>query len=164
MRRSIGVVSLFAVGLLAGCGSSSSSGNTSSGNTSSGNTSSGSAANGSTGRRALTVSESEFKITPKTDSVAATGSVAITVHNTGKVIHSLAVQTPSGIVKTSPIQPGATASLTVSLTKTGSYRLYCPIDHHAQLGMVARLTVGGAPTAGGGAASTATTPSGGSGY
>ncbi len=154
MRRFICVVSLFVAGLLAGCGSSSSSGNTSSA----------SAANGSTGHGALTVSESEFKITPKTDSVAATGSVAITVHNTGKVIHALAVQTPSGIVKTSAIQPGATATLTVSLTKAGSYRLYCPIDHHAQLGMVARLTVGGAPAGGGGAASTTTTHSGGSVY
>jgi uncharacterized cupredoxin-like copper-binding protein len=157
MRRLACVVALFVAGLLAGCGSSNS--------TSTSSASSSTASTVSRAGGAFTVSESEFKIAPKADSVPATGTVTITVHNNGKVIHALAVQTPSGVVKTPPIQPGSSATLTVNLTKAGSYRLFCPIDHHAQLGMVGTLTVGGtAAGAGGAAGSTTSTSGGGSSY
>jgi plastocyanin len=142
-------VALIVAGALAGCGSSSST------STSSGTT----AAKASTSGGSLSVSETEFKITPKDASVPSTGTIAITAHNNGKIIHALAVRTPSGVVRTPPIQPGGSAILTVSLTKAGSYRLFCPIDHHAQLGMVGTLTVGGAAAGGAGTAGTTTTTS-----
>jgi plastocyanin len=161
MYRSACVAALFAAGALAGCGSSSTSNAAGAGSTSTGSKTSG--AGGS-----FTVSESEFKITPKHDSVAATGTITITAHNNGKIIHALAVQTPSGVVRTAAIQPGSSASLTVNLTKAGSYTLFCPIDHHRQLGMVATIKVagggGGAAATSGGAASTTTSSSGGAGY
>ena len=39
------------------------------------------------------------------------------------------------------IAPGATATLTVDLTKTGHYTFYCPIPGHRAAGMVGVLTV-----------------------
>jgi uncharacterized cupredoxin-like copper-binding protein len=126
----------------------------------------------------LTLSETEFKITPKNPAVASAGNVAITVHNNGKITHALAVQTPSGVVKTGPIAPGQSATLTVDLSTAGTYTFYCPIDGHRTLGMVGALKVAGggssAGSASGGAASggagvpttttTSTSPSGGSPY
>jgi uncharacterized cupredoxin-like copper-binding protein len=149
MRR-LAIVAPLVV-LLAGCGSSAS---TSTSTTtappaaaSSTSTSSSIAAGAPAG--SLTLSETEFKITPKTDTVASAGKVTITVKNNGKIVHALAVQTPAGVVKTGNIAPGATATLTVDLAKAGSYTFYCPIDGHRGLGMVGTLTVGG----GGGSAS-----------
>jgi uncharacterized cupredoxin-like copper-binding protein len=118
--------------VLAGCGSSSG-----------GETSSVAAAStdaGGTSRLAL--SESEFKITPAHATVAHTGTVTITVKNDGAVTHALAIKTPSGVVKTSPIAAGATGALTVDLGNPGSYTLYCPIPGHQQAGMQGALVVG----------------------
>jgi hypothetical protein len=33
--------------------------------------------------------------------------------------------------------------------KAGSYTMYCPIDHHKQMGMTGKLTVGGSSSGGG---------------
>jgi uncharacterized cupredoxin-like copper-binding protein len=161
MRRLAIVIPLLV--LMAGCGSSSSTTTPSSTSTSTStrtSTSSAAAPPASTGTStgstrsgggALTLSETEFKITPKNGAVASTGTIAITVKNNGKIVHALAVQTPTGVVKTGNIAPGATATLAVDLSKAGTYTFYCPIDHHRQLGMVGTLTVGG-PSSGGAAA------------
>ena len=50
-----------------------------------------------------------------------------------------AVQTPSGIVKTGAIAPGASATLTVDAAKAGSYTFFCPIPGHRQAGMQGTL-------------------------
>jgi uncharacterized cupredoxin-like copper-binding protein len=75
--------------------------------------------------------------------VAKPGTIKITVKNTGKIVHALTVNTPSGPVATSTIQPGGTATLTVNVSKPGRYTFYCPIDSHRMLGMVGALVVGG---------------------
>jgi hypothetical protein len=100
--------------------------------------------------------------------------VTITVHNSGKITHALAVQTPSGVVKTRPIPAGESAILAVDFSKAGSYTFYCPIDHHRMLGMVGTLKVAGGGASGGSASggaglpttttTTSTSPSGGSPY
>ncbi len=147
--------------LLAACGSSSSS--TTSSATSSAATSSSAPAAASGGQ--VTLSETEFKITPATPAVAGTGTITITMHNTGKITHALAVQTPSGVVKTGDIAPGATATLKVDLAQAGSYAFYCPIDSHRMLGMKGTLVVGGSgAAASGGAAPTTSSSSSASGY
>jgi uncharacterized cupredoxin-like copper-binding protein len=139
--------------VVAGCGSSASSSSPGSSGTTTTSTKTASGA-GSTstagGGSAVTLSEAEFKITPRTDTVSSIGKITITVRNTGKIVHALAIQTPAGAVRTGNIAPGASATLTVGLAK-GSYTFYCPIDGHRNLGMVGTLTVG-APAAGGGAA------------
>ena len=69
------------------------------------------------------------------------GTYEIDVSNQGKQAHNLVVEGP-GANKTTPlIQPGGSEKLTVPL-KPGDYTLYCSVDDHRKLGMVARLVVG----------------------
>jgi plastocyanin len=85
--------------------------------------------------------------------------ITITVTNAGSITHALAVQTPSGVVKTGSIAPGATATLKVDATKAGRYTFFCPIDHHRQSGMQGVLVVGSAGAAGTSSAAPPTTTS-----
>jgi uncharacterized cupredoxin-like copper-binding protein len=140
MKRVALIAPLAVAAVLAGCGSSSSSSSSSASSTAS--TASSSAAAASGGGGALTLSESEFKITPASPSVAHTGSITVTVKNTGAVTHALTVQTPSGPVSTSAIAPGKTATLKVNISKPGKYAFFCPIPGHAAAGMKGTLVVG----------------------
>jgi uncharacterized cupredoxin-like copper-binding protein len=93
---------------------------------------------------AITVKESEFKLDPSNATVAMKGgAVTITATNDGKFPHALALEKagPAGQdLKTSTIQPGASAKLTATL-KPGTYEWYCPIDGHKDLGMKGEITV-----------------------
>jgi uncharacterized cupredoxin-like copper-binding protein len=145
MRRLATVASFVVAALVVvGCGSSSSG-------TSNNAAAIQSSAGGGDG---LTLSESEFKISPASATVAKSGTVTITVKNTGAITHALSVQTPSGTVSTSHIAPGATATLRVNATKPGKYVFFCPIPGHRQAGMQGVLVVGSATTSAG-----ASTPS-----
>jgi uncharacterized cupredoxin-like copper-binding protein len=94
------------------------------------------------GAHAIPVSETEFKITLPAQKVAA-GKVTFTVKNVGKIQHDLVVSGPgvSGAAKTPLLNPGQTATLTVTLA-AGSYTLYCNVPGHRAAGMSAKLTVG----------------------
>jgi uncharacterized cupredoxin-like copper-binding protein len=141
----ISLLAPFAVAaLIAGCGSSSSTSSsvTSSSAAAATSTSSATSAGGN-----VSLVETEFKITPATPAVSKTGTITITVKNSGKFTHALAVQTPAGLVHTAHIAPGATATLTVNATKAGKYTFYCPIGQHRMLGMQGTLVVGGAGAA-----------------
>jgi plastocyanin len=84
----------------------------------------------------------EYAIVMSPASVAA-GSVTFTVHNAGRIAHVLAVGGGGlGTVRTPPIAPGATRSLTVRL-RGGVVRLWCPTGSHASLGMKTTLRVRG---------------------
>jgi plastocyanin len=85
--------------------------------------------------------------------VSQTGTITITVQNTGKITHALSVQTPTGVVSAAAIAPGKAATLKVNATKAGKYTFFCPIDNHRAMGMQGVLVVGGA----GGAAAPAST-------
>jgi uncharacterized cupredoxin-like copper-binding protein len=98
----------------------------------------------STSGGGLALSETEFKITPAAPSVAHTGTITITVRNTGAVTHALTMQTPAGPVSTSSIAPGKTATLKVNASKPGRYTFFCPIPGHEQAGMKGTLVVGSA--------------------
>ena len=92
--------------------------------------------------KTVAVSESEFKIALPAASEPA-GKVAFVVHNVGKIPHDFAIQGGhvTGPTKTALIQPGGSATLTVSLA-SGSYTVYCTVPGHRAAGMVAKLTVG----------------------
>jgi uncharacterized cupredoxin-like copper-binding protein len=154
-RRLAALTPLLVAAVIAGCGSSSSgpSSEASSSNAAASSSASASAAT------AITMSESEYTIAPETPSVAKPGTVTITVTNRGSIAHALAVQTPSGVVKTGSIAPGATATLKVDATKAGRYTFFCPIDHHRQSGMQGVLVVGSAGDAGSSSAAPPTTTS-----
>lgn len=73
------------------------------------------------------------------------GSQAFQVSNAGSVPHSLEVE-GQGMERrfATPLAPGEVRVLEVVL-EPGTYRVYCPVDNHAKLGMERRLTVRAAP-------------------
>lgn len=89
----------------------------------------------------VTFTETEFKITTASTSLKA-GSYTFDVENKGSFPHDLHIATPDGseIGATSVIQPGASATLQVSL-KAGSYTIWCAVDSHRAQGMQGTLTV-----------------------
>jgi uncharacterized cupredoxin-like copper-binding protein len=106
----------------------------------------------------ISLSEKEFSITPKSISVSKAGTYTFDVKNDGQITHALEVEGNGVEQKAGDIEPGKSATLTVDLSKTGSYEVYCPIDGHRQNGMEASLAVGGA--AGGGTTTGETTTGG----
>jgi plastocyanin len=124
IRPAAPVFALAAVLVFAGCGEKRHSGGSS---------------GSSPGGAGATISESEFKLSPSSASVAP-GST-ITVKNDGKVTHALEVELKNGEIKTRTLSPGQSVELQAP-DKAGSYTMYCPIDHHKQMGMIGKLTVG----------------------
>ena len=164
MTRGFALLAPVAVAVvIAGCGSSSSN---KSSNAAFGASAASPAASG--GASALTLSETEFKISPVSAIVSKAGPITITVKNVGTIEHELAVQTPSGVVKTAPIPPGSSATLKVDASKDGRYVYFCPIGHHRAAGMQGVLIVGSAAgsagSAGGAAGTSGGMSGGGSGY
>ncbi len=170
MRRLAMFAPFAAAALLAGCGSSSSSTSSTPSSSSGSATPVASGSGGGSGGKSggVSLSETEFKITPADPKVSKTGTITITVTNHGAITHALAVQTPSGLSKTQHIAPGQSAKLTVNIAKAGKYTFFCPIGNHRQAGMHGTLVVGSGGAAGGAAGPSKTTStgssSGGGGY
>jgi plastocyanin len=100
-------------------------------------------------QQTIQVSEKEYSLNPTTVTVSKSGTYEIKVTNKGTIAHALEIEGNGVEEKTGDIQPGAGATLRVTLAKDGSYELYCPIDGHRSLGMKGTLTVGSASGAGG---------------
>jgi plastocyanin len=105
----------------------------------------------SSGGAAASISESEFKLSPSSASVAPGSTV--TVKNDGTVTHALEIELKNGEIKTRSLSPGQSVQVKAP-DKGGSYTMYCPIDHHKQMGMVGKLVVGS-----GGSSTPSPTPS-----
>jgi len=84
----------------------------------------------------------EWKVELSAGTIAA-GAVTFTVTNVGSIPHALEVEGQGIEQATGVIQPGASATLTLTL-KPGTYAVYCPVgnDSHKQLGMETELKVG----------------------
>jgi VCBS repeat-containing protein len=108
--------------------------------------------------KTVQISEKEFSLSPGTVSLSKTGSYEFKVTNNGTVPHALEVQGNGIEQKTGTIAPGASATLSVTLSKTGSYDMYCPVDGHRAQGMKGSVTVGGGSTSGPGTTTTSTKP------
>jgi uncharacterized cupredoxin-like copper-binding protein len=126
---------------VAGCGGGSDS---SSSSTAAETTSTDQAATGGGGggaAQAVNVSETDFKLDPADPTVKA-GSVTFNVTNDGQTTHSLEVEGPDDEQSLpNDLAPGDKGSLTVDLSKPGTYEWYCPIANHRDLGMEGQLTV-----------------------
>ena len=120
------------------------------------------------GGQTIQVKEMEFHIAPATIKIASTGSVTFDATNAGKIDHALELEGNGVEQKIGSISPGSSGKLTVTLSKKGTYELYCPIDDHRAMGMEAKLVVGGASAGGGGTTTnedkTSTSSGGGYGY
>jgi uncharacterized cupredoxin-like copper-binding protein len=131
----------------------------------------GGAASTGAGGQTVNVSETDFKLDPADPTVKA-GTVSFEVTNDGQVTHNLEVEGPNGEEELpSDLAPGDSGTLTVDLTKPGTYEFYCPVDNHKQMGMEGEITVtgaggadGGGDGAGGGGGSAAGGGGGGYGY
>jgi plastocyanin len=117
------------------------------------------ATNPAVGVRTVPFVETEFSIAPDTLSLTP-DTYVFEIRNEGKITHALEIEGNGVEAKTPNIAPGRQATLRVTLSKTGSYEVYCPIDGHRKQGMKAKITVfksiGGASTTTG---TTTTTPS-----
>jgi uncharacterized cupredoxin-like copper-binding protein len=131
------------------------------------------AASRSASQQTVTVSEKEFSLTPSSVDVDRAGTVSFTVKNDGQITHALEVEGNGVETETEEIQPGESATLTVELSRAGSYEMYCPIDGHEGNGMKGVVRVGGSSGSGGGGTTTdddtttegtTTDDNGGSGY
>jgi uncharacterized cupredoxin-like copper-binding protein len=123
----------------AACGGGSGSGSGSGSSSNSGSTPATSAPSGQ--GQTVTFTETEFKITTASTNLTA-GSYTFDVQNKGSFTHDLHIATPDGseIGATSIIQPGASATLQVTL-KAGTYTIWCAVDSHRAEGMQGTLTV-----------------------
>ena len=74
---------------------------------------------------------------------AHTGKVTIVMHNPSNagMSHGIAIS-GHGVNRVGPIvSPGRSSSVTVTLTKKGSYTYFCPVPGHEQAGMKGTLTI-----------------------
>jgi plastocyanin len=95
------------------------------------------------GPAAVSATLSEWKVELSERTIAA-GTVTFTVANVGNIPHALEVEGQGIEQETAVIQPGSSATLTLTL-KPGTYDVYCPVgeDSHKKLGMDTHLTVVG---------------------
>jgi plastocyanin len=91
---------------------------------------------------------SEWKVELSEHTIAA-GTVKFTVANVGSIPHAFEVEGQGIERETAVIQPGSSATLTLTL-QPGTYEVYCPVgeDSHKKLGMETHLTVVGATRSG----------------
>jgi len=142
----LGAVVVVVAAVSGGCGGSGGGNNAASTAASTGNSSS----SGGAVIKTVSVHETEYKLNPNTISLAKPGTYVFKNVNDGTIAHALAI-TGNGVNSSiSAVNPGSSGTLKVTLPKTGTYQIYCPIDGHKALGMKGKIAVGGSGAAGGG--------------
>jgi hypothetical protein len=90
--------------------------------------------------RTVQVALTEYRLRP--DSIRApAGRLTIVVHNDGRLVHDLTVDSGAEVLgSTTPIPPGGTQTVTVTLGR-GSYSLFSQIQADDALGLHGSLTI-----------------------
>ncbi len=114
--------------------------------------------------QAVSISETEFALTPNSFTVQAGQPVQFTVTNNGKIQHNIKVELPSAGIEQklfdTNLQPGETRTATYTFSQAGDWEIYCPVGNHEAAGMKGTVTVlaaSAAPAAAATPASSATT-------
>ena len=99
--------------------------------------------------KTVSVHETEYKLKPASISLVKTGTYVFKGVNDGTITHGLAVEGNGVDAELSAIAAGSNGTLKVTLPKSGTYEIFCPVDGHKGLGMKGTITVGGSGAAGG---------------
>lgn len=91
------------------------------------------------GAQNITVDLNEWEVAPKDLKVKA-GKITFDVKNTGKFLHSLAIEGGGVKQESQKIKGGENTKLEVDL-KPGTYKTWCPVGNHEEQGMVGELVV-----------------------
>jgi uncharacterized cupredoxin-like copper-binding protein len=90
----------------------------------------------------------EFKITPGDVEVPGNTPVRFTVTNGGTMEHNLVVELEDENIEqklfATNLMPGETRTAEFTFTTAGKWEMYCPVDGHKDHGMVGDITVMGA--------------------
>ena len=84
----------------------------------------------------------EFAIDPSSISVPADQPIEFSVMNMGQAPHTFAVEVGGETYATDQIDAGVTVVLEVPALAAGTYRAYCSVAGHEDLGMLATVTAG----------------------
>jgi manganese oxidase len=94
------------------------------------------AAGGSGGAASVSVSLTDFAISPDMIHVTAGQPLTFEVSNDGKSPHTFAVETGAETAETAQIAPGGSATLEVPALEEGTNKTLCTIPGHSDMGMV----------------------------
>src|SRR3954464_1685087 len=75
--------------------------------------------------KTVTVNETEYKLNPSTISLTKTGTYVFKGVNNGSVDHALEVEGNGVEEESEEISPGSSGTLKVTLSKAGTYEIYC---------------------------------------
>jgi uncharacterized cupredoxin-like copper-binding protein len=99
------------------------------------------AAQGGGGGSSVDLAATDFKFSPA-DPTAKAGQVSFNVSNDGQTVHNLEVEGPNGEQElSSDLSPGQSGTLTIDMSKPGTYEFYCPVSNHREMGMEGEITV-----------------------
>jgi uncharacterized cupredoxin-like copper-binding protein len=137
------LVLLFAAAFLtAGCGGSNNEESAGGGNTTTSESTT-TSEGGAAPIKKIVISETEFKLDPSSVKLDKPGTYVFEAKNNGSVEHALEIEGQGVEEETSTLGPGEEAEVRVTLTKAGSYEMYCPISNHRDQGMEGTVTLGG---------------------
>ncbi|MDQ6693702.1 MAG: cupredoxin domain-containing protein [Chloroflexota bacterium] len=94
----------------------------------------------------VTLTLSEFMISPMTVNVPMGQPVHFIANNTGKYPHNVTFVVNDSPVTlfAQPLAGGASGEADMTFTAAGTWRMFCPVDSHADKGMVGQLIVAAA--------------------
>jgi plastocyanin len=88
----------------------------------------------------IDVSLVDYRLEPASPHVARHGVIAFVATNDGQQRHALAVDGPTGELRTVALRPGERTTIALRLAP-GTYKWYCPIADHERRGMVGLVRV-----------------------